>query len=210
MKLYDLSHRLNNESPVYPGMEKPLFKPAATIDRDGYRETRMCFESHLGTHIDAPAHMLKQGKTLDELPLEAFSGRAVVLPVQAGTDSIGQEFIESFRQEISGADFILFRTGWCDLWGTSGYFEGFPVLSGEAVQLLLSFQLKGIGFDVLSADPVESTTWDNHMAILDKGLVIIENLFLQKELSEVSGYFTCFPIPYEHADGSPVRAVLGV
>lgn len=210
MKLYDLSHLLNNDSPVYPGTKKPWFEPAATIDKEGFRETKLCFESHLGTHIDAPAHMLENGKTLDEMALESFTGDALIISVPEGTTYIDREFLEQFSQALSSVEFVIFRTGWDKLWASSTYFDGFPVLSGEAVQWLLTFQLKGIGFDVISADPVDSRSWDNHMAILSKGLIIIENLVFPETLTASSGQFCCYPIPYEHADGSPVRAVFSI
>lgn len=207
MKTYDLSHLLNNDSPVYPGSENPRFEPAATIDKEGYRETRLSFESHLGTHIDAPAHMLKNGKTLDKLSIDSFTGDALIISVPEQTSCIDKKFIEQFNQDISSVEFVLFRTGWSKLWGTSAYFENFPVLTIEAVNWLLSFKLKGLGFDVISADPVESTSWENHMSILAKGIIIIENLVFPEALTAISGHFCCFPLPYENADGSPVRAV---
>lgn len=207
MKLFDLSHRLNNDSPVYPGKDKPRFQDAATIDKDGYRETHMVFDSHLGTHIDAPAHMLKEGMTLDKLPVSAFAGSALIIEVPHGTTIIEKSFLESFENNIKSAGFLLFKTGWSQFWGLPSYFEGFPTLSTAAVEWLLQFPLKGIGFDAISADPVESTDFPNHYLIFGNGLIIIENLCFPDDLAEHDGEFSCFPLPYENADGSPVRAV---
>ena len=50
---------------MYPGTEPPTLSEATTVERDGFAETRLCFYSHTGTHIDAPAHMLRGGPTLD-------------------------------------------------------------------------------------------------------------------------------------------------
>ena len=210
MKLYDLSHLLNNETPVFPGMNRPQFKPAATFERNGYRETHLCFDSHTGTHIDAPAHMLENGKSLDQLLIEAFTGKALIIPVSENTKLIENDFLVSFEDKLKNIDFVLFKTGWSKYWGTPGYFEDFPTLSNHAIEWLLAFSLKGIGFDVISADPMASTTFPNHFSILGKGLVIIENINFPEELTETQGQFFCFPLPYENADGSPVRAVLGV
>lgn len=210
MKLYDLSHLLNNETPVFPGMNKPVFMPAAMIENEGYRETRLSFDSHTGTHVDAPAHMLENGKTLDRLSVDKFSGKAFIISVPENTKRIGKDFLTQFEKKLKAAEFVLFKTGWGKHWGTQRYFEDFPVLSADAVECLLNFSLKGIGFDVISADPMESTTYPNHFSILEKELIIIENLRFPDELTETEGEFFCFPLPFENADGSPVRAAFGV
>ena len=210
MILYDLSHQLNNETPVFPGMKKPEFKPAATLEKDGYRETRFEMDSNSGTHIDAPAHMLENGKTLDQLPVDSFSGKALIVNVPENIKRIEKEFLAQFEEKLKAAEFVLFKTGWSKLWGTPRYFEDFPTLSAGAVEWLLAFSLKGIGFDVISADPMNSTTYPNHFSILGKGWVIIENLRFPDELTKTEGQFFCFPISYENADGSPVRAVFGI
>jgi arylformamidase len=210
MKLFDLSHLLNNNTTVYPGKDKPIFQPASFIEKDGYRETHLEFDSHLGTHIDAPAHMLHDGLTLDRMPVSAFSGKAVIVAVPDGMKQIDQEFLAAYAKDIEDAEFILFKTGWSKYWETPRYFEDFPTLTTEAVKWLLTFPLKGLGFDAISADPVESTDFPNHYLIFEKGLLIIENLKFPDELTVAAGEFTCFPLPYEYADGSPVRAVFRI
>ena len=210
MSLYDLSHPLNNGSPVYPGKDNPIFKAAATISKEGYRETHLEFDSHLGTHIDAPAHMLEDGKTLGQMPLDSFTGQAVIVSVPDKMIVIDKEFLLTFKDEFTNVGFVLFKTGWSKYWGSQQYFKEFPTLTPEAVNLLLSYPLKGIGFDAVSADPVESTDFKNHFAIFKKGLIIIENLIFPGNLTAGKGMFYCFPLPFENADGSPVRAVFEV
>jgi len=60
--------------PVYPGTSRPSFRPSNTIQKEGFRETHLSFDSHTGTHIDAPEHMLENGNTLDRLPVDHFKG----------------------------------------------------------------------------------------------------------------------------------------
>lgn len=208
MNIYDLSHKLNNESPVYPGTSQPEFLPLATMPKEGYRETNFRFHSHLGTHIDAPAHMLEAGKPLDQMPVSNFCGEALIIEVGKNIQKIGKPELSVFENEISKADFVLFKTGWSRFWGSGEYFMNFPVLTEEATRWLVSFPLKGIGFDAISADPVEETGFKNHYIIFEAGLIIIENLVFPEELTEKTGSFYCFRLPYENADGSPVRAVL--
>jgi len=210
MRIYDLSHTLNNKSPVYPGTGRPQFEPAASIEKDGYRETRLSFYSHLGTHIDAPAHMLEWGKTLDRLPPDTFTGRAFIISLPANILHIEKDFLLPYEKTLMTVDFVLFNTGWSKFWGTPGYFEGFPTLTDEAAEWLLHFPLKGIGTDAISVDPVESISYVNHFKFLNRGMILIENLKFSQELHEDTGDFSCFPLPFENADGSPVRAIFRV
>jgi arylformamidase len=145
MKLFDLSHLLNNQTTVYPGKDKPIFQPAALIDKDGYRETHLEFDSHLGTHIDAPAHMLPAGLTLDRMPVSAFSGKAFIITVPEGMKKIDQHYLSVYADEIEGTEFILFKTGWSKYWKSQLYFEDFPTLTTDAVEWLLTFPLKASG-----------------------------------------------------------------
>ncbi|QGY47124.1 cyclase family protein [Maribellus comscasis] len=210
MKLYDLTHRLNNESPVYPGISSPQFTATATIEKNGYRETHFRFHSHLGTHIDAPAHMLKDGLFLNEMNIDSFLGQALIISVSSDVQIIGKDILVNYKESISKTDFVLFKTGWSRYWGEEEYFGRFPVLNSEATEYLLSFKLKGIGFDVISVDPMESNDYKNHYSIFEKGLIIIENLVFPESLKEATGEFSCFPLKYEKADGSPVRAIFRV
>lgn len=65
MTAHELTHTIRNDMPVYPGTEQPRLTTACTIDQCGYRETLLHMFSHTGTHMDAPAHMLRDGTALD-------------------------------------------------------------------------------------------------------------------------------------------------
>ena len=144
------------------------------------------------------------------MDISSFHGKALIIEIMKGILEIDKSSLEQFADELGIVEFVLFKTGWNQFWGKQKYFEGFPVLTSETLEYLLTFQLKGIGFDTISADPVESTDYRNHYAIFEKGLIIIENLNFPNDLKESKGEFSCYPLPYEKADGSPVRAVLKV
>ena len=74
MSVLDLTHTISGEMPVYPGTEKPVLTTACTIETAGYRETLLHMYSHTGTHMDAPAHMIARGRTLDSYGVEKFVG----------------------------------------------------------------------------------------------------------------------------------------
>ena len=79
--IVDLTHMIEAGMPVYPGDPEVTQESASTMTRDGCRVARLTLSSHTGTHMDAPAQILSQGTTLDQLPVSQFCGRAAVLDV---------------------------------------------------------------------------------------------------------------------------------
>lgn len=61
MKTIDLTHTIEENMPVYPGTEPPKIVEATTVEVEGFAEKLLTLFSHTGTHMDAPAHMLKRG-----------------------------------------------------------------------------------------------------------------------------------------------------
>ncbi len=68
MKVLDLTHKIKENMPVYPGTEGPKFIPANTYEKDGFKETLLQMYTHTGTHMDPPAHLYPGRTTLDQFP----------------------------------------------------------------------------------------------------------------------------------------------
>lgn len=205
----DLTHPIREGMPVYPGTEPPVITDAALIVRDHYREKKICLYSHTGTHLDAPAHLLEGGRTLNSYDASAFLGRAIVVDcADIGEDGeITSERI-SRHPHLGEAEFILFHTGWDKKWGSESYFHGYPTLTEDAVELLLSLGLKGIGFDTISPDKLENVNLTIHKRYLsDSEGLIIENLTGLDRLGCEPFSLICLPLDLEDADGAPARAV---
>ncbi|MCP4548721.1 MAG: cyclase family protein, partial [bacterium] len=157
MKVVDLSHPLSPDMPVYPGTDPPLFTPVCSFDDFGFREKKITMVSHTGTHIDAPAHILGEGKTLDQFPIDHFVGKALLLDLT----SIKKTHIDIYELEphqhtLRDAQFLLLHTGWSRLWGTDEYFSDYPTLSPEAARWLAERGLRGLGVDMISVDETGS------------------------------------------------------
>ncbi len=204
--ILDLTHCISPEMPVYPGTEQPVLTTACTIREAGYRETILHMYSHTGTHMDAPAHMIEGGRTLDAFPAETFAGPGFVLDCR-GLREIPLSLLRAHEDEIRRADFLLFCTDWDKRWGRAEYYEGFPCLTPEAAAFVATLPLKGIGEDCISIDPCDSVDFPNHITLLSAGLVNTENL---KDLDALLGKeftFITLPLKFENADGCSCRAV---
>ena len=208
MKLIDLTHPISEDMPVYPGTEPPVVVAGCTVAEHGFYERKISMYTHTGTHVDPPAHLLEDGKTLDDFSVDHFFGPAAVIDV-SGTENRTIEVaeLEPHLERIEGIDFLLIRTGWSRYWGTDRYFSGFPVLSLEAAGMVAELGLKGIGFDTISPDPVESKSLPVHRVLMAAELILIENLTHLEQLPEGPFHLSCFPLAFVDADGSPVRAV---
>lgn len=210
MTVIDLTHTIREDMPVYPGTEPPRLTTACTVSQCGYRETLLHMYSHTGTHMDAPAHMLRHGSSLEVLPVSQFCGRAVVLDVSdmAPGSVITADYLREQNGFLRSADFVLFYTGWEKRWGTDAYFDdSFPVPDAEAARYLVSCGLKGVGTDALSVDTLRDPEFLAHKTLLEGGLVILENLCLRKVAPRREFMLFALPLKFLNADGAPIRAV---
>lgn len=205
LRVVDLTHWINAQTPVYPGTEPPTFEAASTLERDGFRETKLSIWSHVGTHMDAPAHLLAGAHTLDELPVGRFFGSAQMLDCRGlSQGGISADLIRTLPLEK--LDFVILRTGWEDFWGKASYYGKFPTLSQEAAKILAESPVSGVAVDAISVDPIGATL-PVHKILFSADMVAIENLCHLEELPENEPFSFCaLPLNYENADGSPVRA----
>jgi arylformamidase len=209
MKVIDLSHKISEDMPVFPGTLPPKIKIESTIAEDGFREREITMFSHVGTHIDAPAHVLASGKTLDQFPIAKYAGSCCVVNLaRLKSKVIDLDFLIGFHCIIEKHDFVLLMSNWSQKWSTEAYYQDYPVLHSEAAEWLTGFpNIKGIGVDASSIDGIESKNLENHKILLEKDIIIVENLNKLDTLPVKEFSFSCFPLKHTEADGSPVRAV---
>ena len=100
MKIYDISQEIFG-CDVYPGDPTPEKKVLKSMQEgEVYNLTAFSMCAHNGTHIDAPFHFVKDGKTIDEVSLESFVGMAYVAEHQGivtGSDAV--DIIEKAKKQ---------------------------------------------------------------------------------------------------------------
>lgn len=207
-EVVDLTHTVSPGMPCYSGTEPPVFWDSCTLKSHGFREKRIKLYSHTGTHMDAPAHMLENGDTLENFEVGRFVGSGTVLDLTGlqGTE-IQVEALEPFYGKIEGQDFVLLYTGWSRAWGRDSYYGDYPVLSMDAAQWLAGFEPKGIGVDVMSVDSMDSEAFPVHRVFMEQDIVVIENLTNMERLLGREFLLCCLPLKIAGGDGAPVRAV---
>ncbi|MBQ4620049.1 MAG: cyclase family protein [Clostridia bacterium] len=210
MKVIDLTHPITPDMPVYPGTEKPVFTPANSYEKDGFKETKISMFTHTGTHMDPPAHLYAGRTTLDQFPIDQFIGRALVIDVRhlKEGEKITLKEIEKYASLPEKADFLLFNLGWDKKWGTDAYFGDYPCVDDEVLSYIMNGNFKGIGFDVIGLDPISDVNLIRHNRLFkEKDIVNIENLKNLDLCGNNLFNFSCFPLNIADSDGSPIRAV---
>lgn len=194
----DLSVILNEETPVYPGDPNVKITAAGNLENDGYCDHYISIGTHAGTHIDAPMHMVKNGASLDKIPLDQFIGQGKYVEI------VDDNFDVVRNVDIEEGDIVIFHTGMSDKYAEPMYFEDYPVLSKETAQYLISKKVKMVGLDTGSADIDED--FPIHKLLLSNNILIIENL---TNLSALKGKeFKIYALPLHlQIDGSPARVV---
>lgn len=198
----DVTLPFSDRLPVWPG------DPPITIlsSRDTLpRLTQLCTGSHAGTHVDAPAHFIGGGVTVDALPLETLIGPAWVahLPGLAAITAAALD-----RAGIPPATArVLIRTDNSARPITPAFDPNFIALTADAAEWLLAHGVRLVGLDAPSADPFTAVDAPVHRRLLAAGLVFIENLRLG---GAAPGAYEliCLPLPLLDGDGAPARAVL--
>lgn len=209
MKIIDLTHDITEDMPVYPNSDKPKLKTVFTYEKDGFRETMLTFGTHIGTHIDSPAHIVKGKPTLDAFSVSQFVGKGLVIDCRniKDGDEITAEHILKYGEKLNQAEFLLFNLGWDKKWGTNDYFGNFPCLSSEAIDVIVNSNYKGIGIDVISIDSIGKPLKVHTELFTKKSLIVVENLTNLEKCGNEIFTFVCLPLKLIDVDGSPARAI---
>ena len=190
----------------YPEDPHPIIKTESHISKgDALTASRFSMNCHVGTHVDAPAHFLRDGATLDELPLERFYGPAVVTELM-DRDVISIEDLENAH--LPAQRHLLLKTRNSELLQLDIFSQNYCTLSPEAANVLCSLQPLSVGFDYYSLDPYqEEGPFPAHMMLARFGIPAYVCLNL---LDVVAGdyVFSGFPLRLAGVEASPVRAVL--
>ena len=205
MKIVDLTQPMANGMPVMQGIEPPQFRDLADVRVDGYAMSQYTFVNHTGTHVDAPAHQIAGGATLDEIPLDRLLTYAVTIDVTGQKPGpVGRAQLDGQLDQVRAGDLVLFRSDNARNWGTDAYWHSWCYPDMSAARALLDRDVAGIGFDGPSADPVDTVDYELHRLWLGAGKIIVENLASLAELPDRCRIVVA-PLKVRHANGGPAR-----
>jgi len=194
--------------PVYPGDATPSFtflKSMALGDKLNLSELRL--GAHTGTHIDAPLHFIAEGAAVDQIPLEKLIGPALVIACSPSAAIIDAAELNKHRWQ--GAKRVLFKTrnSYDNFWADRQFHKDFVAIAPDAARLLAEAGVELVGIDYLSVEKFGSPEPLAHLALLRKGVVIVEGLDLrQVEPGEYDAIV--LPIKLAGREAAPTRVLL--
>ena len=231
MKYIDLTREINNSTQVCPCDRVPVVENYTTTEKEGVNVKFMKMGTHIATHIDAPHHYYREGKTLNDFPVEYFLGKGIVLDFSDRGEkyAITKEDIMAYAEPLKKVAFAILNTGWEKYYGTWDFFKH-PYLTEEAAKALVDLGIRIVGTDGSSADAafgfstaqrVENPTFEEilenmdrenvrneaHHMLLGNETLIVEYLCNLEALPKEEAFYSFLPLKILEADGSPVRAI---
>jgi arylformamidase len=211
MTIYDISVGISaTETPVYPGDPGIEIISHASLARgDAANVSLLHFGAHTATHVDAPAHFIEGARTIAELSLDKLVGKAFVAQVGEDVREIDAGVVNALVPE--GCVRVLFKTRNSAFWSESrGEFRGdFTYVTPDGARALVERGVRLVGVDYLSVEQFHSAKHETHIALLARGVVIVEGLNLE---SVPAGEYELICLPLKIAsgagDGAPARAIL--
>jgi kynurenine formamidase len=205
MKIIDLTHTFTDDMPVYPGDPKATLEQVAFIEKDTFNDHKITTVMHVGTHMDAPLHMIAGGKTMNEINPDKFIGKGVVIDVR-GKNKIDVSVLEGVQ--IEEGMVVLLYTGFGSKYRTEDYFRDYPELKEDFANRMVELKVKMVGMDMLGPDLDQP--WATHKILLGNEILILENLDNLDQLLNVTD-FEVVALPAKlKADAAPVRVIARV
>jgi len=208
--IIDLSYPLGERTPIYPGSIGFSISDRSNIERDGKKTSKIILNTHIGTHIDAPAHLFLKAQTIDRIPLKKMMGKALILKLKKEgfqKDVYGLKDLDEETEYINQVDILIIKVGNSKTaMSRERLFSKYPVPDSSVLKWIINHKIKCLGTDAISIDKTNSKTMENHKLLLGKKILLIEGLFNLEKIDCDIFYFMAIPINIKNGDGAPCRA----
>lgn len=214
----DLSYVVDENSPRELPIDPVRIYDQATLENDGYFESRVDMSGHCSTHIDTPCLMYPDGYTVAEIPKEKLTGHAILMDfseTKKPNDAVTSADIESWiteNGEIPAESIVFMRTGMDKFVYQDSFNREWIGFSEDAAELLVEKGIKVIGTDACSIDsmaghpPLHDGLPPAHLVFLGAGIPHVEDLC---NLSKVPTqfYVVIAPLKLARSSGAPTRVL---
>jgi arylformamidase len=214
MKLIDLSQPVYHDAPNCPAHPPVRSEILKDHPQHGWRVELLTFSNHTGSHVDAPLHKIANGASLDDIPLESWTGRAWIVDLRgiSPDTAIDAAMLKPKLPTDLRDQIVLLATGWGDRRAKSDeWYYHSPFLSPDGARYLVDAGIRGVGIDHYSIggmnDPVNPET---HTILLGSGVWIVEELRFPPEVFELQCpvQFMSLPINLRGHTGAFCRPVV--
>lgn len=204
MNIIDISWPISQATTGYKDKKIIAFDTVKHFEQDEVRETSFCLSSHTGTHIDAPSHFLRDGKTIDEINLDRINGPCKVLDLTAVVERITDEWLQ--QHSIEKDDIILCKTTNSETNPTDKFSSHFVYLADSGARYLADKKIKAVGIDYLGIEHSQPGH-PTHRTLMHNDVIVIEGLRLG-HVKPGSYFLLCLPLAVVGLEAAPARAAL--
>lgn len=206
MKYYDLTISIKNQMSVCEGDPEVFVDPFLSILKgDSCNVSNVQMGSHTGTHIDAPYHFFKNGRTVDDIPLDLLIGKTKVILIR-NEKVITEKILSGI--DLKNVERLLIKTDYSYMRDRYGKFKkNYTYIDIDAAAYIVNQGIKLLGIDAFSIEQYGSEDNLCHKILLGAGVPILELLNL-KDVPPGDYELICLPLKIFKGDGAPVRAVV--
>lgn len=201
---------VSQELAVWPG--SPRYSSNLLSDKsqgDFATNSKIEFDVHLGTHLDAPLHHIPDGKSIENLDLTKCLGVCAVLDFRGITRITDQDIREKLeRSSKLKQNKLLFKTDNSSILTNSpgNFYKEYSALDKSAAQFIADNKFHLVGIDYYSIQKFDDPA-DTHEILLENEIVILETINLDS-IKEGLYFLSCLPVKFVGLEGSPCRAIL--
>jgi kynurenine formamidase len=220
-KVIDLTYVFNEGFPTFDGLPGIVYEESVNFDKSGYQLWKISFFEHSGTHIDAPLHFSKDGKSVAELAPESLICPLFVIDITAkarddANATLEAEDVEAFvnaHGDIPKGACVAMNSGWGAKVATPEFRNtpdgklAFPGFGKSATDLLAEIGVGSIASDTLSLDPGNSADFAVHYSWLPSGHFGIENLANVDQLPATGATIFVGAPKHARGTGGPARVM---
>lgn len=189
MKVYDIAQEVLS-CRVYPGDPAPKAEQLVSMAKgDVYNMTALSMCNHNGTHVDAPAHFIENGTTIDQMPVDTFVGPCIVVRHEG---DVTADDAQRMLRLAGDAERLLIA--------------GKAVVTAEAAEVFAASSLRLIGNESQSVGPVNAPA-AVHRLLLGRGMALLEGVVLDG-IPEGRYILSAAPLNLAGCEGAACRAVL--
>lgn len=205
MALYDATLTIQEGMVTFPGDPPFTMEPFFRQDKgDPFNLALISMGTHLGTHVDPPAHYIDTGLTVDRIPLDVLVGPGVVLDMR-GREVVDQQALES--SDLGGHARVLLKTDNGPRLLESTFYEEYVHLTQDGARFLVDHGVRMVGIDYLSIERFKNPGAPVHRTLLDAGVLVVEGVNLL-EIPPGPCEIYCLPLKILNADGAPARVLV--
>lgn len=198
------------------GLHEVTIEPEMTFQKTTGRSSLLCISTQAGTHIDPAAHVLPDGGTVDQIPIDRLMGDGVVIDLRHKTGLVEPSDLEGHGIR-AGQVVVLFFNYQPPAPGEH-YSQAY--LGDETAEWLVRQGIRCLTTDAPGLENFKrgveqnwtkpenlAIAWPVHKILLRAGIPIIEGLANVEKIIGKRFRFIGLPLKIQGGDGAPVRAI---